>query len=79
MRLPFASLIGSMFRAGLKGVAYGLLAAFGVFLATIGNVPGPSDPIGHALWVSLIVPAIVGLAKAVERLRTYDAKKDPHA
>lgn len=77
MKIPFANLLGSMMRAAAKGVIYGLLAAFAVFLATIGNIPGPQDPIGHALWISLIVPAVVGLAKALERFRTYDPKKDP--
>lgn len=79
MRFPFSNVVSSMFRAGIKGVVYGLLGAFAVFLASVGNVGGPTDPIGHALWVSLIVPAVVGLAKAIERLRTYDVKKDPHA
>lgn len=76
MRFPFSNVLSSMIRAGIKGVVYGLLAAFAVFLASIGSFPGPSDPIGHALWISLIVPTVVGLAKAIERLRTYDASKD---
>lgn len=70
-------LLFNVFKAGIKGVVYGLMGAFAVFLAQIGSFPGPEDPIGKALWISLVVPVVVGIAKAIERLRSYDPKKDP--
>ena len=69
------NLIVNAMMAGMKGVFYGIAGALAVFLAQIGTVPGPPDAFGHALWVSLVVPVVVGIAKMLERIRTFDPKR----